>query len=47
MPVRVKQWFKPVVVCQVFYNEITSNKKLRAPSFGGLRLDKPAEDCVI
>lgn len=47
MPVRVKHWFKPVAVCQVFYNEITSDKKLRAPSFGGLRIDKPAEDCVI
>lgn len=47
MEVKVKQWFKPEIVCQVYYNEITGDKKLRAPSFRGLRPDKPAEECII
>lgn len=47
MEVKVKQWFKPDIVCQVFYDEITGDKKLRAPRFGGLRLDKPPDDCTI
>jgi len=45
--VRVKQWYKPEVVCRVSYNEITSDKKLRAPRYGGLRLDKPPQECII
>jgi DNA ligase D-like protein (predicted ligase)/DNA ligase D-like protein (predicted polymerase)/DNA ligase D-like protein (predicted 3'-phosphoesterase) len=38
----------PVLVCEVEYLEITkSTKKMRAPSFKGLREDKAPEDCVL
>jgi bifunctional non-homologous end joining protein LigD len=39
---------EPKVVCEVEYLEITrSTKKMRAPSFKGLRDDKAPEDCVL
>jgi bifunctional non-homologous end joining protein LigD len=39
---------EPQVVCEVEYLEITkSTKKMRAPSFKGLRDDKTAEECVL
>jgi ATP-dependent DNA ligase len=35
-------------VCEVEYLEITkSTKKMRAPSFKGLRDDKSPEECVL
>ncbi|HZD17353.1 MAG TPA: non-homologous end-joining DNA ligase [Actinomycetota bacterium] len=38
----------PKLVCEVEYLEITkSTKKMRAPSFKGLREDKAPEDCVL
>ena len=38
----------PVLVCEVEYLEITkSTKKMRAPSFKGLREDKAPEECVL
>jgi bifunctional non-homologous end joining protein LigD len=38
----------PVLVCEVEYLEITKgSKKMRAPSFKGLREDKAPEDCVL
>lgn len=38
----------PVLVCEVEYLEITkSTRKMRAPSFKGLREDKAPEDCVL
>ena len=38
----------PVLVCEVEYLEITKgSKKMRAPSFKGLREDKTPEDCVL
>ncbi len=38
----------PVLVCEVEYLEITkSTRKMRAPSFKGLRDDKAPEDCVL
>ena len=39
---------EPRVVCEVEYLEITrSTKKMRAPSFKGIRDDKAPEDCVL
>jgi bifunctional non-homologous end joining protein LigD len=39
---------EPTVVCEVEYLEITkSTKKMRAPSFKGLRDDKTPEECVL
>src|SRR5262245_60617087 len=39
---------EPTIVCEVEYLEITkSTKKLRAPSFKGLRDDKTPEECVL
>ena len=46
---RVKgaRWVRPELVCDVEYLQITSAGKLRAPSFKGLRGDKPPEDAVL
>jgi bifunctional non-homologous end joining protein LigD len=39
---------EPSLVCEVEYLEITkSTRKMRAPSFKGLREDKVPEDCVL
>jgi len=39
---------EPTLVCQVEYLELTkSTRKMRAPSFKGLREDKLPEDCVL
>lgn len=48
-PVAVKgaRWVRPELVCEVEYRELTSGKKLRAPSFKGLRTDKAPEDCLL
>jgi ATP-dependent DNA ligase len=34
-------------VCEVEYLQMTGAGKLRAPSFKGLRTDKPPEDCIL
>jgi ATP-dependent DNA ligase len=39
---------EPELVCEVEYLEITkSTKKMRAPSFKGLRPDKLPDECVL
>jgi bifunctional non-homologous end joining protein LigD len=39
---------EPTVACEVEYLEITkSTRKMRAPSFKGLREDKTPEECVL
>ena len=38
-------WVKPVLVCEVEFAEWTHDGHLRAPSFQGLRDDKPAARC--
>ena len=39
---------EPTIVCEVSYLEITkSTKKMRAPSFKGMRPDKTPEECVL
>ena len=39
---------EPELVCEVEYLEITKGaKKMRAPSFKGLRPDKTPDECVL
>jgi ATP-dependent DNA ligase len=38
-------WVRPEIVCKVEFLELTINGHLRAPSFRGLRYDKPPKDC--
>lgn len=38
-------WVRPEIVCKVEFLEMTVNGHLRAPSFRGLRYDKPPKDC--
>ena len=39
---------QPELVCEVQYLEMTkSTRKMRAPSFRGMRHDVPPEDCVL
>jgi bifunctional non-homologous end joining protein LigD len=46
--VRGATFVEPKIVCEVEYLEITkSTKKMRAPSFKGLREDKTPEECVL
>ncbi|MEA2486302.1 MAG: bifunctional non-ous end joining protein LigD, partial [Actinomycetota bacterium] len=39
------RWTKPQLVAKVVFRELTSAGRLRAPSFKGLRDDKPPEEC--
>jgi bifunctional non-homologous end joining protein LigD len=41
------RWVEPELVCDVEYLEITHTRKLRAPSFKGLRPDKSPADCLL
>jgi DNA ligase D-like protein (predicted ligase)/DNA ligase D-like protein (predicted polymerase)/DNA ligase D-like protein (predicted 3'-phosphoesterase) len=46
--VRGATFVEPEIVCEVVYLEITrSTRKMRAPSFKGLRSDKAPADCVL
>lgn len=45
--VKGARWTRPELVCEVEYLELTGGRKLRAPSFRGLRPDIPPEDCVL
>ena len=40
------QWVKPKLVCEVAFQEWTSDGKLRAPAFLGLREDKSPMEVV-
>lgn len=40
-------WLKPKLVCEVHFSQVTSDKKLRAPSYKGLREDKNPEECKL
>lgn len=38
-------WLKPQLVCQVIYQSVTKDGKLRMPRYCGLRLDKTPAEC--
>ncbi|MEM2925748.1 MAG: non-homologous end-joining DNA ligase [Methanocellales archaeon] len=44
---KVKSWLLPKVVCEVKYQDLTRELKLRAPVFIRLRNDKAPEECTI
>jgi bifunctional non-homologous end joining protein LigD len=45
--VRKATWVEPKLVCEVRFNEWTTDKKLRAPIFQGFRDDINAQDCRL
>jgi len=45
--VRKSKWVEPKLVCEVRFNEWTSDKKLRAPIFQGFRDDIDPEECRL
>ena len=44
---RKPTWVEPRLVCEVRFNEWTSDKKLRAPIFQGFRDDVDAKECLL
>ncbi|MDQ3985527.1 MAG: non-homologous end-joining DNA ligase [Actinomycetota bacterium] len=46
-PIKNPSWVEPELVAKVEFRELTSQLKLRAPSFKGLRTDKRPEDCLV
>jgi bifunctional non-homologous end joining protein LigD len=44
--IRGAHWVRPELVCEVEYLKWTSQGRLRAPSFKGIRTDKTVEDAV-
>jgi bifunctional non-homologous end joining protein LigD len=44
-PVREPRWVRPELVARVEFRELTSQGRLRAPSFKTLVTDKPAREC--
>jgi bifunctional non-homologous end joining protein LigD len=46
-PIIDPHWAEPVLVARIEYRELTAGGRLRAPSFKGLRTDKPATDCLF
>ncbi len=44
---RRAHWVKPKLVAMVEFRQLTAAGRLRAPSFKGLRKDKPSKDCTF
>jgi bifunctional non-homologous end joining protein LigD len=40
-------WLKPELVCEVLYQVVTKDGRLRMPRFRGLRKDKPPSECTV
>jgi len=40
-------WLKPKLVCEVGYQVVTKDRKLRMPRFRGLRKDKSPKECTL
>ncbi len=40
-------WLEPVLVCQVRYQSVTADEKLRMPKFRGIRSDKKPSECTM
>jgi DNA ligase D-like protein (predicted ligase)/DNA ligase D-like protein (predicted 3'-phosphoesterase) len=40
-------WLKPETVCQVAFQNVTKDGRLRMPRFLGIRDDKPASECTL
>jgi len=40
-------WLKPKLVCEVEYQVVTNDGRLRMPRFRGLRKDKPPSQCTL
>jgi bifunctional non-homologous end joining protein LigD len=40
-------WLKPKLVCEIYYQVVTNDRKLRMPRFRGLRKDKSPFECTI
>lgn len=46
-PEAVAVWLQPKLVCEVSFNEMTSDGVMRHPSFEGMRVDKSAGEVVL
>jgi bifunctional non-homologous end joining protein LigD len=46
-PEAVAVWLKPALVCEVSFNEMTSDGVMRHPSFEGMRMDKTAREVAL
>jgi len=40
-------WLKPELVCEITYQTVTKDKRLRMPRFTGLRSDKLPDECTV
>ncbi len=45
--IKTVNWLKPKIVCEVFYQSITKEGKLRMPRFHGVKNDKKPLECTI
>jgi len=41
------RWLKPKLVCEIYYQVVTSDRRLRMPRFRVLRKDKSPSECTL